>query len=612
MQKLTHYHCGLFRCLLLGTLTYITYTNHAALTDGLVSYWPMEEVQGTKTPDRASGYDMTLNNLTTADLVEGKIGKCFSFSNAKQTLLSRVHAAGDDLPANKHAEFTIAFWANVTGTGQTDLRLFSEGFTPNNNTPLFNLGTDSGGATGSLDVFIRQTGWTEVTHLKTTSEPFDGTWHHVTFVQSADGARKVYIDGAVDPLEIPAKPEGFLEANDTTIGGILRASTSHWVTGLIDEVVIWKRALTDAEITQVKDEGLSSVFPPEANGLVAHWPMEEIIGTKTPDVVSGYDMTLNNLTAADLVTGKVGKSFNFSNAKQTLLSRVHGPSDDLPANKHPAFTIAFWANVTGTGQTDLRLFSEGFTPNNNTPLFNLGTDSAGATGSLDVFIRQTGWTEVTHLKTTGEPLDGTWHHITFVQADDGSRKVYIDGAADPLEIPPKPEGFLEANDTTIGGILRASTSHWVTGLIDEVAIWKRALSEAEITTIKDNGVPKVFTKPAPLELKAFTADFNTVAVGDKVVLRWEGSKDATYSITPHAIWHWQQGSDCCDGHDLYTYRDPRQRNLEQDPHGCDGPWCRRRLARRGYVFLLHQWPTLGPKSVARRGRCIQSGGPDDQ
>ena len=509
---------------------FISTTARAGLADGLVSYWPLNEAQGSKTPDLVSGYDMTLNNLSAADLVGGKAGKCFSFKNTQQTLLSRIHGPNDDLPANKHAAFTVSFWANLTGTGQNDLRLFSEGFSPNNNNPLFNIGTHNGGSGGQVDLFFRQSGWTDVNHIKTTAEPLDGTWHMITFVQQLDGSRKIYIDAVADELEIEAKPEGVWLLNNTTIGGILRASGSHWVTGLIDEVAIWKRALTQAEIAQVKSEGLVSVFPPEAEGLVAHWPMEEIVGGKTPDLVSGYDMTANNLTSSDLVAGKNGKCFSFNNTKQSLLSRVHGSNDDLPANKNAAFTVAFWANVTGTSQNDLRLFSEGFTPNNNNPLFNIGTHNGGANGQADLYIRQTGWTDVNHIKTTAEPFDGTWHHLTFTQQGDGSRKIYIDGVADELEIPAKPAGAWTLNNTTIGGILRASGSHWVTGLIDEVAIWKRALSEVEVKKIQTSGVPKAIAKKQPLEIKSFAADFSSVAANDKTMLRWEGSKDANYSI----------------------------------------------------------------------------------
>ena len=267
------------------------------------------------------------------------------------------------------------------------------------------------------------------------------------------------------------------------------------------------------------------------NDLVSHWPLDVIQGTKTPDVVSGYDMNLNNLTAADLVAGYASNCFSFANARQTLLSRVHAAGDNLPINKHPALTIVLWINATGSGQTDLRFFSEGNTTNSN-PLFNLGTHSTASDNSVDVFFRQAGWTEVTHIRTTGQPLDGTWHHFAFVQQADGSRTIYIDGAADPLAIPAKQAGNWSVNDTTIGGILRASPSHWITGLIDEVAVWKRALSEEEINDVRANGVPSIGGPALPLEIKSFTADFGTVAQGDRVALRWDASKDATLSISP--------------------------------------------------------------------------------
>jgi len=129
-------------------------------------------------------------------------------------------------------------------------------------------------------------------------------------------------------------------------------------------------------------------------------------------------------------------------------------------------------------------------------------------------------------------LNGEWHHFAFVQQDDGSRTIYIDGVADPLAIPAKAAGAWNVNDTTIGGILRASPSHWITGLIDEVAVWKRALSEAEINDVMANGVPRIGGPALPLEIKTFTADFGTVAQGDRVTLRWDASKDATLSISP--------------------------------------------------------------------------------
>src|SRR5688500_16739667 len=251
------------------------------------------------------------------------------------------------------------------------------------------------------------------------------------------------------------------------------------------------------------------------NGLVAYWPLDELQAGKTPDVVGGYDMEARNLVAGDVVPGTRSNAFSFVNARQTLLVRVHSAGENLPINKHPAFTISMWTKVNGAGQVDLRVFSEGNTTVSD-PLFNLGTHSTGASGQMDIFIRQSGATIVNHLLTTIEPFVDEWHHIVFVQQADGTRSVYIDGILDDLAIPAKNPAFnYNFNDTTIGGILRASASHWVTGLIDEVALWKRALSESEINDVRVNGVPRGGTVVLPLEIASFTSDFPVVAQGDR-------------------------------------------------------------------------------------------------
>ena len=496
------------------------------LEDGLVSYWPLDEVQGTKTPDVIGGYDMELTNLSAEDLVEGQTGQAFEFNFDRKTLLSRVHQPGEDLPANQHESWTLSIWAKLDGVGQNDLRIFSEGNTENSN-PLFNLGTHNGGATGQLDVYIRQDGWPTVGHIYTMGEPFDGEWHHIVFVQE-NGLRSIYIDGELDELEIGEKPEEDWLVNNTSIGGILRSSASHWVNGVLDEVAIWKRALSEEEITEIRDNGMSSIFSPLARGLVSHWPLDEVQGTKTPDVIGGYDMELTNLSAEDLVEGQTGQAFEFNFDRKTLLSRVHQPGEDLPANQHESWTLSIWAKLDGVGQNDLRIFSEGNTENSN-PLFNLGTHNGGATGQLDVYIRQDGWPTVGHIYTMGEPFDGEWHHIVFVQ-ENGLRSIYIDGELDELEIGEKPEEDWLVNNTSIGGILRSSASHWVNGVLDEVAIWKRALSEEEITEIRDNGVPESLSRTQPLVIRSFVADYPAVVKDGSVVLRWDASADATLSI----------------------------------------------------------------------------------
>ena len=168
--------------MMLGFIFALLCNAKAQLRDGLVAYWPLDGISGETAPDVVGGYNMELTNMDDSNVVEGKVGNAFSFSNGDQTLLSRTHEEGDELPINKHESFTISFWAKVQGNGQNDLRVFSESNTGGNNTPLFNLGTRNNGSDGTVDVYIRGIGPT-VGHIFTEAEPFDDEWSHVVFVQ---------------------------------------------------------------------------------------------------------------------------------------------------------------------------------------------------------------------------------------------------------------------------------------------------------------------------------------------------------------------------------------------------------------------------------------------
>ena len=107
---------------------------------------------------------------------------------------------------------------------------------------LFNIGTANDGADGSVDIYIRGGGDETVNHPHTTATPFDGTWHHVLFVQDGSTA-KVYVDGVLDAIELNTG-DNPLPVDTVSIGGIRRAAASHFVTGLIDDVKLWDQALS--------------------------------------------------------------------------------------------------------------------------------------------------------------------------------------------------------------------------------------------------------------------------------------------------------------------------------------------------------------------------------
>jgi hypothetical protein len=570
MKTLLHLsRVGLLSASIANLVAFCSHGLAQSLADGLVAYWPLDAVVGDKTPDLVSGYDLspyfgaghTLTNGSAIALVPGYRSNAVSFVNANQTLLAYLPQPTDDLPINKHAALTVSLWVNGPAN-QTDRRVFSEA-NVNNNNPLFNIGTPNNGSGGTVDLFFRQQptqaemdmgfgNFGGGTHLLSGATAFDDTWHHVTLVQQEDGSRTLYIDGVADSLVIPAKPAGNWNVNATSVGGILRLTAVSWVTALIDDVAVWKRALTQEEITELNMNGLNSVFPPLANGLVSHWPLDAVVGDKMPDLVSAHDLspyfgaahTLTNGNAIALVPGYRSNAVSFVNANQTLLAYLPQPTDDLPINKHAALTVSLWVNGPAN-QTDRRVFSEA-NVNNNNPLFNIGTPNNGSGGTVDLFFRQQptqaemdmgfgNFGGGTHLLSGATAFDDTWHHIALVQQEDGTRTLYIDGVADGLVIPAKPAGNWNVNATSVGGILRLTAVSWVTALIDDVAVWKRALSQEEIDDARLNGVPKVFTRKLPLQIRTFAADRPTVVQGDSVVLSWEASADASLTLSPPLV-----------------------------------------------------------------------------
>lgn len=233
-------------------------------------------------------------------------------------------------------------------------------------------------------------------------------------------------------------------------------------------------------------------------GLVSYWPLDVLAGETTlttPDVVNGNDLTAYNLTAANLVEGKVGMAVSFppGGGNNEILGRNHvaTPSVGLPISNHRALTVTMWVNgIDPIDENDRRVFAEASNTSNN-PLFNIGTDSANNTTTslpwLDIYIRNLNNTApVSHRKTTLPAFDGDWHHVAYVD-NNGIVNIYIDGVLEPTTDFNYTRGVVGANTTSIGGILRAGPITTFTGLVDDVAVWGRALTQVEVLNVLANG-----------------------------------------------------------------------------------------------------------------------------
>lgn len=155
--------------------------------------------------------------------------------------------AGNGFPVFNRPAYTVALWVN--GLPQPDYRVYCEASTTNNS-PLFTIGTEMNGARGTVDIYLRtDAGTTLINHVNSTATAFDGTWHHIAWVD-ANGQGALYIDGVRDPAAFKYSKTP-LSLNTAAIGCVLRAAPSHWFKGRIDRVGVWETALTDEEIAHL-------------------------------------------------------------------------------------------------------------------------------------------------------------------------------------------------------------------------------------------------------------------------------------------------------------------------------------------------------------------------
>ena len=150
-------------------------------------------------------------------------------------------------------------------------------------------------------------------------------------------------------------------------------------------------------------------------------------------------------------------------------------NSNLPIYVHDSFSIAMW--VKGGPQPDYRVWSEASTLS-GVPLFNIGTQFRGQTSQVDLYVRAQGTVPLSHRLSAGDGFDNFWHHIAWVD-EGGVATLYIDGVRDAADFS-YTRPYMGLDTTTIGGILRASPSHWFAGSIDDVRVFNYAISEDEV------------------------------------------------------------------------------------------------------------------------------------
>ena len=167
----------------------------------------------------------------------------------------------------------------------------------------------------------------------------------------------------------------------------------------------------------------------------------------------------------EFIDGKVGQAIKFSSNGE--IKAPHIPINDK------SFTVTLWANPMLTGGDQQCVFTQTQVNGANTSLhyriYNNGTVRMGFYGN--------------DLDAVAVVKANEWAHICFwCDADCNTRGIYINGEQKAED---KGKSLYKGNDgdTMVGSW--GPNAQKFNGLIDEVMVWERALSEKEIEFSRD-------------------------------------------------------------------------------------------------------------------------------
>ncbi|MEX1275236.1 MAG: LamG-like jellyroll fold domain-containing protein [Bacteroidota bacterium] len=315
----------------------------------------------------------------------------------------------------------------------------------------------------------------------------DGNWHFVavTIDRKSTTGGKLYIDGlpalTFDPT---IKPNSI---TNTTPLILALNNILHKETFQLDEVEIFNGVLSEGEIYSIfaadsagkcKPTGLIGCVDPPS-GMVAWWPLDETSITKEGSIsndLAGFNNVGTRVGGPVPAAGKVLGGLQFD-----------GVNDYVEVADHPElnfgrgdFSFDAWIQTTDSiGAKDLvdkRASINGY----------VGYSFFLNNGKLSLQLATGSFTSYTSPVFVA---DGQWHHIaiTVSRASQTGILFYLDGVDTQFGNPTLHPASLDHSGPLRIGSQSFATDYLFKGILDEIELFNRVLTKAEIVSIFSAG-----------------------------------------------------------------------------------------------------------------------------
>jgi len=215
----------------------------------LSGYWKLDETSGSAADSTANGNTLSVYNASENN--SGKIGTCYGFNGTTSYITptpdSSLFAYTNNISAsywfktkvNLVDMITMCNWDWATGSGW-----------------IFYIGSDNAIAFEAHDPAQTPTNAQAQVYGISSS---DGNWHNV--VGTFDGNyAKLYVDGTLQSTStLWGHNIAYTSSNRFRIGADNGNATNF--NGYLDEIGVWNRALTQADVTWLYNTGTGRTYP---------------------------------------------------------------------------------------------------------------------------------------------------------------------------------------------------------------------------------------------------------------------------------------------------------------------------------------------------------------
>ncbi|OFZ81886.1 MAG: hypothetical protein A2583_10685 [Bdellovibrionales bacterium RIFOXYD1_FULL_53_11] len=335
-------------------------------------------------------------------------------------------------------------------------------------------------------------GGSSICHLNTGVDSMtDNNWHHV--IATGDGTQcKIYLDGTLkNTAAFTAALASGDSSNTIYLAAIGGATATYKFKGWLDEVAIYNYTLSYQQIKNHYNMGKYATWPENrymALGPESYWRLNE---TSIATAVTDKTVEANN--------GTYGSAVQLNHTGALDPSNSSGPADDPDTAAYfdgtvngyvsNVGTVSDFSFVSSTGQFTVVAWARQYAYTHGDYESIICNTTAGAEKGVTVQYNYTTDTYYsffangTNNVTASAPSaisDNNWHQIVAV-GNGSTLTVYKDAVAGTPQALPAPAAGDATNLLTIGA--NNGGTYPFKGWLDEVAIFRRALTATEISAL---------------------------------------------------------------------------------------------------------------------------------